>query len=365
MKALHFGAGNIGRGFIGKILHDNGYSVTFADIDAKIIDALNEDGKYTVRIAEEDGEAFEVTNVAGINTATDYDALKTAILEADLITTAVGVNILPVIAKSIAQNLAERGNRPLNIIACENAILATDTLKAEILKHTDRLDGIGFPNSAVDRIVPIQKNDNLLDVKVEPFYEWVVEEGRWIGDVRLDGVTYVEDLMPFVERKLFTVNTGHAAIAYYGKALGFKAVAEAMANEKVETFLRNVLAETMLYLTSNYDFTEAQQLSYIEKIIARFKNPYLSDDLDRVGRGVMRKLSANERIMKPLIYLDRHNLTRNTLIELAAYALEFNNPDDPEVKERDERIEQLGMQEFLASHSNLNDGLIQKIEEYL
>ncbi|GAA3715996.1 mannitol-1-phosphate 5-dehydrogenase [Salinicoccus jeotgali] len=365
MKALHFGAGNIGRGFIGKILHDNGYSVTFADIDAEIIDALNEDGKYTVHIAEEDGETFEVTNVAGVNTITDDDALKTAILEADLITTAVGVNILPVIAKSIAPNLAGRGNSPLNIIACENAILATDTLKAEILKHTDELDGIGFPNSAVDRIVPIQKNDNLLDVKVEPFYEWVIEKARWIGDARLDGVTYVENLIPFIERKLFTVNTGHAAIAYYGKTLGFETVSEAMTNEKVEAFLKDVLNETMLYLTSNYDFTEAQQLSYIEKIIARFKNPHLSDDLDRVGRGVMRKLSAGDRIMKPLIYLEQNNLSCNALTELAAYALEFNNPDDPEVKERDEQIAQLGMQEFLTSHSHLNDGLIQKIKEYL
>ncbi|MHC0551691.1 mannitol dehydrogenase family protein [Salinicoccus sp. CNSTN-B1] len=187
----------------------------------------------------------------------------------------------------------------------------------------------------------------------------------WIGEARLDGVTYVEDLMLFIERKLFTVNTGHAAIAYYGKTLGFKTVAEAMTNEKVEVFLRNVLNETMLYLTSNYDFTEAQQLSYIEKIIARFKNPHLSDDLDRVGRGVMRKLSAGDRIMKPLIYLEKNNLNHNALLELAAYALEFNNPDDPEVKERDEQIAQLGLETFLANHSNLNDESIQKIEEYL
>src|SRR5699024_6786174 len=93
MKAVHFGAGNIGRGFIGKVLHDNGYAVTFADVNAEIIKSLNEDGKYTVHIGEETAASYTGDKVSGINTTEQDDELKNPILEADIITTAVGVNI--------------------------------------------------------------------------------------------------------------------------------------------------------------------------------------------------------------------------------------------------------------------------------
>src|SRR5699024_152010 len=105
----------------------------------EIIDALNEENGYTVHIAEENGASYDITGVNGINTAENPGQLKQAILDADIITTAVGVNILPVIGKSIAPYLPERleDPRPLNIIACENAVMATDTLRSE--EHTSEL----------------------------------------------------------------------------------------------------------------------------------------------------------------------------------------------------------------------------------
>lgn len=365
MKAVHFGAGNIGRGFIGKVLHDNGYGITFADVNDEIIDALNREQKYTVHIAEENGDAYEISGVKGVHTAQDTEQLAKAIAEADIITTAVGVNILPIIAKTIAPHLEQRGEgKPLNIIACENAVLATDTLKTAIASEvgTHAFRNIGFPNSAVDRIVPIQKNENILDVKVEPFYEWVIEADSWIGDDKLDGVNYVPDLMPYIERKLFTVNTGHAAIAYYGKTLGYRSVSEAMQDDEVVVFLRNVLKETTLYLTQNYDFTEAEQSQYIDKIIGRFKNPYLSDDLDRVGRGILRKLGPNDRIIKPLVYLHEHGHDHDALSELVVHALKFDNQDDPEQVEMNQIISEKGLTHFLSTHSGLRDGLLEEIE---
>ena len=365
MKAVHFGAGNIGRGFIGKVLHDNGFEVTFADVNDEIIDALNNDKGYTVHIAEENGEAFEIVSVSGINTTKNLDGLHAAILEADIITTAVGVNILPFIAKNIAGSLPKRleNMRPLNIIACENAVMATTVLKEAITDEIGEItaDHAGFPNSAVDRIVPIQTNENILDVKVEPFFEWVIEKGSWAGDHRLDGVNYVSDLMPFIERKMFTVNTGHAAIAYFGKTLDYDTVAEAMTDARVKNFLDDVLTETMDYVTSVYDFTTEEQQTYINKIIKRFTNPYLSDDLNRVGRGVMRKLGPGDRIIKPLVYLHEQAKPHASLSRLAGLAVQFDNTDDPEQVEMNKLIEEFGVEGFLSRHSGLSDDLITEI----
>lgn len=365
MKAVHFGAGNIGRGFIGKVLHDNGYEVTFADVNGEIIDALNNDKGYTVHIAEENGESFEISNVRGINTKANLQALEEAILEADIITTAVGVKILPYIARNIAATLPKRleDRRPLNIIACENAVLATDTLKDAITDEIGEItsDNAGFPNSAVDRIVPIQTNENILDVKVEPFFEWVIEDSSWAGSSKLDGVNYVSDLMPFIERKLFTVNTGHASIAYFGKTLDYDTVSEAMTDANVQNFLDEVLTETMDYITSVYDFTKKEQTAYINKIINRFTNPYLSDDLNRVGRGVMRKLGPEERIIKPLAYLYEQGKGHEALSQLVNHAISFDNTDGPEQMEMNKLIEEYGVGGFLSRHSRLEDDLVKEI----
>lgn len=367
MKALHFGAGNIGRGFIGKVLNDNGYKVTFADVNKEIIDALNHDGSYTVKIAAENGGNYTVDGVDGINTAEEPEALTEAIQNADIITTAVGVNILPIIAQSIAPHLRKRSEsgRPVNIIACENAVMATDTLKEAILKETGPLDDsiISFPNSAVDRIVPLQTNQNILDVKVEPFYEWVIEEDAWIGEKKLEGVAYVSELMPYIERKLFTVNTGHVSLAYFGRTLNIDTVAEAMKNDEAVAYLKEVLSETSAYLTNKYAFTTREQDAYIGKIIDRFANPNLSDDLNRVGRGVLRKLGPNDRIIKPLVYLHASNLKHDALSKLVIYATQFDNTEDPEQVEMHEEIKKNGLSHFLQTHCQLSDDLIEEIED--
>ena len=108
----------------------------------------------------------------------------------------------------------------LYVIACENQISSTDILKKYIFEALDEetkeklQNKVYFFNSAVDRIVPIQDNQDSLDVLVEPYYEWVVETSETIPAI--EGMTIVPELAPFIERKLFTVNTGHAVIAYLG-----------------------------------------------------------------------------------------------------------------------------------------------------
>jgi len=60
-----------------------------------------------------------------------------------------------------------------------------------------------------------------VDVLVEPFHEWIVDVSQIKGGrPDIAGVTYVEDPLPYIERKLLTVNAGHSAIAYLGYARG-------------------------------------------------------------------------------------------------------------------------------------------------
>ena len=46
--AVMYGAGNIGRGFIGALLAHSGYHVTFIDVAEDVIDAINALGRYPV-----------------------------------------------------------------------------------------------------------------------------------------------------------------------------------------------------------------------------------------------------------------------------------------------------------------------------
>lgn len=367
MKALHFGAGNIGRGFIGLLLAQNGFQVTFADVSDVLIEEIKKEGNYRVILADETHEIIPVSGVSGINSQKEPEELKAAVLDADLITTAVGVSIVPHIGRSLLAGIRERLSiepiKPFSIIACENAVGATEVLKAalfEALTEKERVLAekyIGFPNSAVDRIVPMQKNENLLDVQVEPFFEWVVEKDALKGPLEnLEGVHYVENLTPYIERKLFTVNTGHGATAYFGLLKGHKTVLEAAEDDEVEKSVRGVLAETSSYIVQRYGFDAVEHQAYVEKILARFKNPYISDDLTRVARSPIRKLSPGDRFVKPALGLiDLGEEPRNLASALAALLL-YTNEEDAEAVTLQNDLRTLGLTEVLKKYAGLQEG---------
>lgn len=166
MQAVHFGAGNIGRGFIGQLLHESGYDVTFVDVQEDIVDTLKREGRYEVILADEGEKHILVDRVTALHSERDVEEVIRRLAEADLITTAVGPSVLPVLAPTIAGGLAARARSrggPINVIACENMIGASRELRDLVMKHVpDEYaaaveETAGFPNAAVDRIVPEQQ----------------------------------------------------------------------------------------------------------------------------------------------------------------------------------------------------------------
>ncbi|MFW9197006.1 mannitol-1-phosphate 5-dehydrogenase [Corynebacterium striatum] len=349
MKALHFGAGNIGRGFVGILLHEAGYELVFADVAAPLIDSLNEFDSYTVHEVGAGARDVTVTGFSGVNSGSDLEGLYEQIVDADLITTAVGPTVLRIIAPTIAEGLKRRaaaGKGKVAVMACENAINATDGLAEAIREVYPEVDEAAFfANTAVDRIVPNQERREgaqALDVTVETYHEWAVESGPFnenVGEVpNIPGITWVEDLAPYITRKLFTVNTGHAATAYFGNAAGISKIADALADASVQAKVAAVLAETKQLIVEKFGFEPEVQQAYVEKILTRFQNPDLPDTTDRVGRAPLRKISRNERFIGPAAELAERGYEATALVGAVAAALQFNVAEDAESVELQEKL---------------------------
>ncbi len=341
MKAVHFGAGNIGRGFVGLLLHDAGYEVVFADVAEELITQLAAADSYAVHEVGENPAVRTVNNFRALNSTTQEAELIAEISTADIVTTAVGPHILKFVAPAIAKGIAAResGLAPLQVMACENAINATDILAQEVASRPEAangaLDGRAvFANTAVDRIVPNQEPGQGLDVTVETFYEWVIDRTAFAGAAPvIPGATFVDDLSPYIERKLFTVNTGHASAAYFGFEAGVEKISEALGDLEVAVDVRAVLEETKQLLVSKHGFSNDEQEAYVQKILVRFSNPYLPDTVNRVGRAPLRKLSRHERFIGPAAELAERGVVPEALLGAIAAALRFNDPADAEATE--------------------------------
>ncbi|WP_168118670.1 mannitol-1-phosphate 5-dehydrogenase [Paenibacillus sp. HB172176] len=359
MKAVHFGAGNIGRGFIGILLSQSGFEVTFVARNEKKVHALQQQKKYYVTLANENKDIKLVNNISAINSKNE-EAVTNSIVEADLVTTAVGLASLKHIAESIAKGIVRRlelgVKAPLHIIACENALDGSSQLKQRIFEYlpesmqAESEEYVAFPNTAVDRIVPVQETEDPLKVTVEPYFEWVIDRSAMLeGFPEIKGVKYVDALEPYIERKLFTVNTGHAVAAYHGYLAGYDTIQEAMLDEKLKLKVKNVMRETGRLLTTKYHWNEEKHMRYIEKMLNRFSNPRLTDEIIRVGRSPLRKLSLNDRLVRPALQAHRLGLDITHLVDVIAAALLYDYENDPEAVSMQTAIAKRGIDEVLTA----------------
>jgi len=363
MKAVHFGAGNIGRGFIGLMLSNAGYEVTFVARNEKKVRMLQQQKQYKVTLANEAKDTKVVNNVTAINSK-NKAAVTEAIASADLITTAVGVSALKAIAESVAhgiqRRLQEGNDSPLHVIACENTIGGSSQLKRRVYQHLpqewhEEADGvIAFPDAAVDRIVPKQEHDDPLKVLVEPYYEWIVDCSAMLdGHERIDGVSYVDKLEPYIERKLFTVNTGHCAAAYHGYLKGYDTIQEALNDDGLKCEVSNVLHETGHLLTSKYNLDENKHKEYIQRMLRRFENPRLSDDIVRVGRSPLRKLSFHDRLVSPALQAHKLGIEVPHLTLSIAAALLYDYEHDEEAVRLQRALSELGVHEVISAYMGI------------
>jgi mannitol-1-phosphate 5-dehydrogenase len=357
-QAVQFGAGNIGRGLVGYVLRRSGYDVTFVDVVDDVVRQLNALGRYTVRILTPNGERTEtIDGVRAVNAA-DVSTVVGAVAGAELVTTAVGPGVLPVVAEPIREGLRRHPAAAVNVIACENLTGNSTRLRSLVESQTNWAAPAwaGFPDCVVDRIVTGSTDPQQpFAVTVEESFEFLVARGGWVGPVpRIDGIVFVEDLEPYRVRKIWLVNGLHAAVAYLGAERGYRRIDEAMQDSAIQQIVAGVAAESVAALRHLHPVFAGEELTaYASRSLARFRDPRLSDPIARVARDPLRKLGGGERLVGPARVAVDAGLPARRLAQAIASALAYRAPDDPSAVQLAQAVERQGWRGVLMQTADL------------
>ena len=311
MKAVMYGGGNIGRGFIGMLLSQSGYEVTFVDVVDTVVDTLNREHKYPVRIINTDGYTdVDVLNVSAVDGKVP-EAVAQAIADADIMATAVGVNVLKFIIPNILKGLRirkERNAPPFNILICENLMDANHVIEGMLKENMTEEEkawfdiNVGLVEASIGRMVPVQteqmKDGNPLRVCVESYGFLPVDKAAFKGEIHnIKNMVPYEPFDFFLKRKLYVHNMGHATCAYLGNILGLTYIYEAIDRDEVYIIVKGAMEESARALSKKYGVPLADIMLHITDLLNRFTNAALMDTCQRVGGDPTRKLSPADRLI--------------------------------------------------------------------
>ena len=309
-QAVMYGGGNIGRGFIGALLSQSGYEVTFIDVAEPVVRHLQENRKYPIRIVSTEGyEDVWIENVTAVN-GNLPDAVDT-IANCDIMATAVGARILKFIVPNMVAGLRKRwamNKGPLNIIICENLNDANKILegmlKAQLTEEEcARFDEtVGLVEASIGRMVPIQteemKAGEPMRVCVERYGFLPVDKAAFKGEVpQIKNMVPYEPFDFYIKRKLFIHNMGHAACAYLGELLHLDYIYEAIAVPEIRLLVHNAMLESAQVLHKHYGADLEALQRHITDLLYRFTNAALKDTCQRVGGDPVRKLGPDDRLI--------------------------------------------------------------------
>jgi mannitol-1-phosphate 5-dehydrogenase len=380
--AIQFGAGNIGRGFIGPLLAQAGYPVVFVDVVEPLVEAINRHGSYTIKeIFEGKERAATVQNVKALNGKAEAEVIE-AIGQAAIITTAVGPNVLPVIAKVIAKGLQRRAElgleAPLNLIACENLIDNSKILHDHVFGHLPAevqpyvKAHTGFPCCVVDRVVTnpgeAERAANPLTVIAEGPGQWIVDRLGFVGEPpAIEGMKLVDNLAAYVEQKIFTLNTAHAATGYLGYLKGYKFIHQALQDPEIYRVVMGAIEESSAALIKRHGLNPEAQNQYALNTLKRFADQTVPDPIVRVVREPKRKLAPNDRLIKPALLAIEVGLSPANLATAIAATLLYDNPDDPQAVALAQTLQEKGVDQVLEEVSSLptDHPLAQLVKEKL
>ena len=291
MSCVIFGAGKIGRGFVGHLLFLSNIDFSFVEKSEPFAELINSRGQYTVNVL---GNPEKNTIVTGVKAYTfkQIDEISDAIARADCVFDAVGGknlrDIVPFLTKGIEKRSAINP-KPLNIITCENWKQPADILNDGISEMISE-DCLSFFNEKVgisEAVImrsAIEPTEDLLaidplTVNVQDFWEFPYDAERLKAPMPEGMICLkpVYEFAGFLERKFYTYNAANGTTSYVGALLGYKYISDAAHDERILKLLDGVYTETATALSRKYDFPFDEQWAFTRTSLNKLQDRNIID----------------------------------------------------------------------------------------
>jgi mannitol-1-phosphate 5-dehydrogenase len=354
-----FGAGSVGRGFLGQLFCESGYEVVFVDIDRKLVEVLERQSCYNLCLL--DGQVTNDITIGPVRAllASQTSRVAQEVARTNLMATAVGARALEEIAVPLAAGLAQRWEagetQPANIIVCENAPGAPGVLCEAVREQLPGRfqsylgDKIGFVPAIVARMspgpTPEQRASDPTLITAEPYKELPVDRESFVGALpAIGGMIAVSPFSAYVQRKLFIHNAAHAMLGYLGFRRGHAYGHEALDDAWIRVQLDKAMDEASRALVKEHGFDSRSLQDHVQDVLARLANRALADPISRLCRDPLRKLGPNDRLVGAARLAEKHSITPVGLSWGIAAALEYDDERDPHAVELATRLSREGFE---------------------
>ena len=375
---VQIGAGKIGRGYIADLFNEAGFHIVFTDYSEELSKALRDQGFYTIFKHHSNGTYDEVVirDYESYCTQSEYDTCVQKIAE----TSYVSANIFPGAVDSIAKMLADaitlrlsQGNEePMDILLGVNFLHSSVLFKEGIIKYLKGNKELEYFSSKVGLIECLVHRNGAFPTEEmlakDPLAcnsgdtPYLTVDDSFKGTVP-EGVNLIlrKNVPLWMIHKIWVANMSHSFGGYLGKYKGYRYIGECRDDAYIMKAM--ILARREACYAMNREFglsyeemeehdpVEKQKASYLDHVA----NSVDKDTIDRVCGDLTRKLAKGDRLIGPALACLKHDKAPYFLSMGAAYALYFNNENDPTSVKVQEYIRNNGVYKALEEFSGLSD----------
>lgn len=316
-KVVVIGAGQTGRGYLGRYLFENNYDFAFIDKNEELVRLMQEDKAFSIHFYKKDRTPLYVENFETYLSHSKEATKK--IHEADLIFTCVFEENLKDVALQLKEGLKGK-DKTTEICTAENGINPGKILKKYLNEYEVYAPyKIGMTAVFCSTIKIASTRLDILSMNMD----WFPYDADNLEPFGFKGEEKVHNFTQLLQRKIWTYNCLAGIISYCGYIKGYEIYGDAANENEIKQLQLDILEELNPALQDYFNISKEDQEAFAQRAFEKMIDKSIYDLCMKTARAAFRKLGPTERIMSPMKILLENNKDVKILEFNAAAALVF------------------------------------------